>query len=161
MRKSLPFIFGNKKRYHLLVFIWLMTLASFQKSAATTFYINDNNTKGDVYTTVIGNDTNDGISAATPKLSIMAAYEKAQEGDTIIIDTGNYAELSADGKVLFAVTKKVTFIIAGITEPVFSKNPLPTNIKVNPTEIYIDKDKPVDRETYLQSRQNKKTKKSQ
>lgn len=132
-----------------------------QKTAATTFYVNDNDAKGDIYTTAIGNDTNDGISTASPKLSIRSVYERAQDGDIIIIDTGSYAELSAKGELLFEVSKKIKFIIAGISDAIFSKTPLPANLKVNPTEIYIDKDKPIDRETYLQQLQSKKTKKSQ
>jgi hypothetical protein len=132
-----------------------------QSATATIFYVNDNTVKGDRYTTVVGNDMNDGISSATPKLSIHAAYEKAQDGDTIIIDTGSYAELSDKNELLFTVLKKIKFVIAGFSDTVFAKTPLPTNIKVNPAEIYIDKDKPTDRETYLQQLQIKKTKKSQ
>jgi len=158
MGKSLHFISGYRKKRHILIFLTGLALFSFQKSTATTFYINDNSTKGDIYTKGIGNDSNDGISPATPKLSILTTYEKAQEGDTIIIDTGIYKDLSSDGKLLFPVTKKITFKIAGIQEPVFSKISLPVNIKVNPEEIYIDQDKPVDRNTYLHK---KKTKKSQ
>ncbi len=158
MKKLLPFISGLKKNQLSWAFLLGLTFLSTQKSAATTFYINDNSTKGDIYTKVIGNDNNDGITVSTPNMSILKTYEKAREGDTIIIDTGIYTDLSNDGKLLFAVTKKITFIIAGVEQPVFSKNPLPTDIKVNPSEIYIIEDKPVDRATYLHL---KKTKKSQ
>ncbi|MFA6273954.1 MAG: hypothetical protein WC662_02230 [Candidatus Paceibacterota bacterium] len=156
MEKSLLLISEIQKTPHFLVL--LLTLFSIEKSTATTYYINDDNTKDDVYTTVIGNDYNDGTSSASPKLTIWSTYEKAQDGDTIIIDTGIYKDLSDKGELLFTVSKKITFIIAGASDAVFSKTPLPTNIKVNPTEIYIDKDKPVDRETYLQGLRNRKTK---
>jgi len=138
-----------------------LLLFIFQSVTATTFYINDNNTQGDLYTSSIGNDKNDGTSAAKPKASIFETYQKAFDGDTIIIDTGSYKDLSSDGKLLFDINKKITFIIAGFTDKVFSKTPLPTNIKVNPAEIYIDKDQPIDREAYLQKLRNRKTKKSQ
>lgn len=155
--KKLLFKSESQKKYHSLVLLFF--IFSIQQSVAATYYVNDNSTKGDIYTTSVGNDSNDGTSA-NPKLSLSATYEKANEGDTIIIDTGSYPDLSADGKLLFAVTKNVTFIIAGITDAVFSKNPLPLNTKVNPTEIYIDKDKPVNRETYLQNLRNNESKKS-
>lgn len=141
--------------------VLLFSLFSIQKSAATTYYINDNSTKGDIYTSFIGNDNNDGISSASPKLTIWSAYEKSQDGDTIIIDTGSYKDLSAKGELLFTVSKKITFIIAGVSDTVFSKTPLPANIKVSPTDIYIDQDKPIDRETYLQKLRNGEIKKPQ
>lgn len=151
MRKSLLFNTTKQKRYHYLVF--LVTLFFFQKSAATTFYINDNATKGDIYTTAIGNDFNDGTTSANPKLSIWVTYEKAQEGDTIIIDTGSYTELSK-GILSFENTKKIKFIIAGISDSLFSKTALPTNQKVSSEEFYIVNDKSVDRNTYMRQLQN-------
>lgn len=160
MRKRPGAFRSNGARLNLLLTIFIL-LFSIHNTSATTFYINDNTTKGDLYTTAIGNDANDGIDPASPKSNIHAVYEKAQDGDTIIIDTGNYTDLSEEGKLLFTLTKKITFVIAGFTDTVFSKTPLPTNIKVNPTEIYLDKDKPIDRETYLQNMRNRKTKKSQ
>lgn len=138
----------------------LLVLFAFQKAASATYYVNDNSIKGDIYTTAIGNDSNDGLSTANPKLTIAAAYELAKEGDTITVDTGTYKDLSAKGELLFTVTKKITFTIAGISDTVFTKTPLPTNIKVNPAEIYIDKDQPIDRETYLQKQRNRKPTKS-
>ena len=159
MSKSLLLISAGQKTHHLLVLV--LALFSIEKAVATTYYINDTATKGDVYTTATGDDNNEGTSSASPKLTIWNTYEKAQDGDTIFIDIGIYKDLSDKGELLFAVSKKVTFIIAGAPDAVFSKTPLPTNIKVNPTEIYIDKDKPVDRETYLQGLRNRKPKKSQ
>ena len=151
MRKSLLFNTTKQKRCHYLVV--LVTLFFIQKSAATTFYINDNTTKGDIYTTAIGNDSNDGATSATPKLSIWTTYEKAQEGDTIIIDIGIYTELSK-GILSFVNDKNITFIIAGVSDNEFPKTPLPTNQKVSPEEFYIVNDKPVDRNTYTRQLQN-------
>jgi hypothetical protein len=66
----------------------------FQPSAACTgrqnkFYVNDNSQIGDVFTSAVGNDGNSGIPSA-PLATISAAYNKAQAGDTIIIDAGTY-----------------------------------------------------------------------
>lgn len=148
-----------QKKYHYL----LLSLALFfiQKSVATTFYINDNTTKGDIYTSAIGNDANDGTSSESPKLTLKAAYDKAKDGDTIFVDTGIYADLSSKGELLFTTTKKIKLVIAGISDTVFSKTPLPGNTKVSPTDIYIENDKPVDRATYLKKIQNGVTNKPQ
>lgn len=151
----------NKENHKCHFVALLLILFTFQKAASATYYVNDNNIKGDIYTTAVGNDNNDGLSAANPKLTVAVAYEQAKDGDTIIIDTGSYKDLSEKGELLFAITKKITFTIAGVSDMVFSKTPLPTNIKVNPAEIYIDKDQPIDRETYLQKQRNRKSTKSQ
>ena len=121
---------------------------------ATTFYVNDNSTKGDIYTTTVGNDLNEGISPDNPKLTILSAYKIAKEGDTIIVDIGNYSEISIKGKLLFENTKKIKFLIAGFSDEIYSKTPLPTNEKVSPTVFYIKNDKPIDRDTYLRNLQN-------
>ena len=125
MKISSLFNYTKQKKYHYLSLC--LILFTVQKSAASTFYINDNATKGDIYTTAIGNDSNDGTTVSTPKLSIWATYQKAQEADTIVIDTGSYNELSTKGVLSFYNTKKIIFIIAGISDGIFSKAPLPTN----------------------------------
>ncbi|MDN3677704.1 hypothetical protein QWY90_10285 [Flavobacterium paronense] len=127
---------------------------SFLNAGATTFYINDNSTKGDLYTFVIGNDKNNGTSTTTPKLNIQSAYYLAKEGDTIIIDTGNYNDINSSGELLFENTKKIKFIIAGFSDIIYSKNNFPTNEKVSPAIFYIKNDKPIDRDAYLRNLQN-------
>ena len=139
-----------------------LVFTSIPTAFATTYYINDTSTKGDIYTTTIGLESNDGITASSPKISITEVYKIASDGDTIIIDSGNYKELTSDGKLLFENNKNIVFIIAGSADKVFSKIPLPTHLKVNPTEIYIDQDKPTDRESYLKKirlNQNRKSEK--
>ncbi|MGV3698044.1 hypothetical protein [Flavobacterium sp.] len=130
-----------------------------QKSAATTYYVNDADSKGDIYTTALGSDTNDGITVSSPKLTIAAAYQNAKDGDTIIIDCGSYTDLSQKGELLFMATKKITFIIAGISDKVYSKIPLTKKNNAAPAEFYIENDKPIDRNTYLQKLQNGELKK--
>lgn len=60
---------------------------------STEYFINDASTSFDVYTTAVGNDANDGRSAAAPMASLsalLAAYDFGL-GDTIYVDTGTYA----------------------------------------------------------------------
>ncbi|MCE7043860.1 right-handed parallel beta-helix repeat-containing protein [Dyadobacter sp. CY312] len=57
----------------------------------TEFWVNDNATTGDHYTTAIGNDANTGTQAA-PFLTINKAISVASAGNTIWVDAGNYAE---------------------------------------------------------------------
>ncbi len=57
------------------------------------YYINDNSTTGDQYTTAVGNDANTGLTADAPMASLQALLAKysLRPGDTVYVDTGNYA----------------------------------------------------------------------
>ena len=57
------------------------------------YYINDNSTTGDQYTTAVGNDANSGLVAAAPMASLQALLAKysLHPGDTVYVDTGTYA----------------------------------------------------------------------
>ena len=72
-------------------------LAPFRISEPVTdFFVNDGDMTDDTYTTAAGDDGNDGLSAATPKLtlaSLLAAYD-FEPGDRIFIDTGSYTTLA-------------------------------------------------------------------
>ena len=62
------------------------------RNGAYSFYVNDASTNGDVYCTAVGNATNLGVSAGSPKASLaalVAAYPVAP-GDRIYVDTGIY-----------------------------------------------------------------------
>ncbi|WP_417601296.1 right-handed parallel beta-helix repeat-containing protein [Owenweeksia hongkongensis] len=72
----------------------------------TGLYVNDNNTAGDIFTSSIGNDANSGTSSA-PYLTIQAAVNAADAGDTIYVDAGAYTEQ-------VEITKDVEIIGAGI-----------------------------------------------
>ena len=148
----LLFRFIRQKMYNNLLLCSIVMFCP--KINATTFYVNDNSTKGDIYTTAVGNDSNDGTSPDKPKLTILLAYKIAKEDDIIIVDVGNYSEISTKGELLFQNTKKIKFIIAGFSDEIYSKIPLPTNEKVSPTVFYIKNDKPIDREAYLRNLQN-------
>jgi hypothetical protein len=58
----------------------------------SNYYVNDNSTTGDSFTSAVGNDANDGLSPATPKASIRAVLEAYDLGsdDTILVDNGAY-----------------------------------------------------------------------
>jgi len=53
------------------------------------FYVNDNNQDGDIFTTAVGNNANIGTPAA-PLLTIDAAINRAQDGDSIFVDAGQH-----------------------------------------------------------------------
>jgi hypothetical protein len=57
-----------------------------------TFFVNDADTAGDIYSLAIGDPTNHGLSAGQPLPSLaglLAAYD-LEAGDTIYVDTGTY-----------------------------------------------------------------------
>ena len=148
----LLFRFIRQKTYNNLLLCSIVMFCP--KINATTFYVNDNSTKGDIYTTAVGNDSNDGTSPDKPKLTILSTYTIAKEDDVIIVDIGNYSEISTKDELSFKNTKKIKFIIAGFSDEIYSKIPLPINEKVSPTVFYIKNDKPIDREAYLRNLQN-------
>lgn len=64
------------------------------QACARTFYVNDDTTAGDVYTTAIGQDCADcGTNAAKPMLTftnLLAVYD-LEPGDQVLVDTGTYS----------------------------------------------------------------------
>ncbi len=61
-------------------------------SFAANYYLNDNSSSGDIYTSALGNDANPGTTNA-PKLTLgnVVGTCNLQPGDVVYIDTGNYA----------------------------------------------------------------------
>lgn len=58
---------------------------------ATTYYVNDASTNGDVYTSTTGNDANSGTATNTPKATLSSVLTNSMHpGDKIYIDTGTY-----------------------------------------------------------------------
>jgi hypothetical protein len=70
-------------------------------------YVNDTSLVGDIYTTAVGNDGNNGTSA-DPFATIAKAMSIAKPGDTIWVDAGTYA-------AAVTVTKHIDIIGAGNT----------------------------------------------
>jgi hypothetical protein len=56
------------------------------------YYVNDGSTAGDVYTTAIGDDANDGRTPAAPKATVQAilSIHDLEPGDVVYVDTGTY-----------------------------------------------------------------------
>lgn len=140
----------NKPHFKVLTLV--IGLFFNQRTSATTFYINDTSRLNDRYTNAIGKDTNDGRTPSTPKLSIDQVYQIANERDTIYVDTGAYPETQLT--VLKENKRKVHLIMAVEKEALQVKNSLPTTVKTNPTEFYIENDKPVERSVYLKRKRN-------
>ena len=69
------------------------------------FCVNDNSLTGDIYTSAVGNNANNG-SFSAPLATIAAALAKVQPGDLIIVDAGSYSEI-------VNVTKNVSILGAG------------------------------------------------
>lgn len=68
--------------------------ASTYYATNNNYYVNDNVTTGDIYTSAIGTSVNDGRSPSKPKATIsdvLATYTLSS-CDTIFVDKGNYAE---------------------------------------------------------------------
>ena len=62
-----------------------------------TYYVNDNSTVGDQYTTAVGNNANSGKTPDQPMASLAALLtvyaNNFHSGDTIYVDTGTYNEI--------------------------------------------------------------------
>jgi parallel beta-helix repeat protein len=56
------------------------------------YYVNDGSTNNDEWCTAPGNDSNDGLTPATPKASVQAIVDgyTLTPGDVVLIDTGTY-----------------------------------------------------------------------
>ncbi|MCX7048215.1 MAG: right-handed parallel beta-helix repeat-containing protein [Candidatus Sumerlaeota bacterium] len=65
--------------------------------ASNNYYVNDNCTSGDIYCSAPGNDSNDGLTSATPKCSLQAIIDlyTLKGNDRVWIDAGTY-DLDSD-----------------------------------------------------------------
>ncbi|MEO6842783.1 MAG: right-handed parallel beta-helix repeat-containing protein [Bradyrhizobium sp.] len=86
-------------------------------NAGNAFYINDNSTVGDEYTTAVGNDLNSGKTPNAPMASLTALLRNYTlgPGDIVYVDTGSYQMLTdailgpADSGNGLAANQQVTF----------------------------------------------------
>jgi uncharacterized protein YjdB len=74
---------------------------------ATNYYVNDGSTVGDIYCSAIGNVNNNGLSPASPKLSLKSLLSEVNltSSDVIYIDAGTYVSSERD----------INLNVAGIT----------------------------------------------
>lgn len=157
MLQNLLYKFLNHFKKNLFIISLILLIST--NLHATNYYVNDASTFGDIYTTAIGNDINDGKSPSFPKLTLLAAYKIASTGDIIYVDTGNYPQYDTIDSTIANNLKNIQIIRAGTDVPVYEKNPLPPNQKVSPAIFYVDNDKPIEREVYMQKLQNTARKK--
>ena len=100
----------------------LFLLFCFKDVNATTYYVNDAFTTGDIFCSAIGNNTNSGLSPALPKASLSNLWSTYSSvivsGDIIKIDAGTYTN-----DININVTKSgVTFEGASLSATVFDNN---------------------------------------
>ena len=64
-------------------------------NVGTIHYVNDGSTQGDIFTSAVGNDANNGLSPSTPKLTLQAVFSDPANplhaGDVILVDNGVYS----------------------------------------------------------------------
>jgi hypothetical protein len=82
---------------------------------AVSIYVNDGSLVGDVYCNAVGNNSNNGLTPSTPKLTLAAALSISNNGDIIYIDNGNYNDVG------LIINKEVQLIGAGEELTVFRR----------------------------------------
>ncbi|HOU59627.1 MAG TPA: hypothetical protein PLS59_09300, partial [Kiritimatiellia bacterium] len=93
-----------------MVAIALLVAGRLPLQAQTTYYVNDNSTQGDVYTTMVGNDANSGKSPSAPKLTLASVLTNVlMPGDKIYVDTGMYEPLEIPATVNGTPEDKIVF----------------------------------------------------
>lgn len=99
-------------------------------ASANVYYINDNSTTGDIFTTAVGNDANAGTSPTSPLATFAAALTKASPGATIYFDAGTYTAQNV------TIGKSVNVIGTNYhVSPNNAANPLLLNSTRNPESI--------------------------
>jgi len=130
---------ANSRRTALIIklFLLMFCLVLLNKSVlATNYYVNDGSTTGDVYCTVIGNNSNNGLTPSTPKADLsyftQGGLATLNANDTIFIDAGTWtvSQLTftksgtSAGQVVFmgADTSKTIFTAASSTNIFYVQN---------------------------------------
>lgn len=107
----------NYKLFNIKILVLVGSFLFFTNSFGVTIYVNDGLTTGDVYCSAAGNNANNGLTPATPKLTLGGATGAlsiaAATGDVIYIDTGTSSEDS------ILITKSVQIIGAGEDKTIF------------------------------------------
>lgn len=88
---------------------------------ATNYYVNDNSTVGDVFTTAVGDNANNGTDPSTPKATltnVLSSYTLVS-GDSVFVDAGFY--ISTDANILLNVNG-ISIVGAGMQITEFDNN---------------------------------------
>lgn len=116
------------------LFLFLLFLLQVLFCNAANYYINDATLNADdLYTTAVGNNSNNGTAANTPKATLAnlwATYGPSgtnviTDGDYIYIDAGTYTSASAVTGTCncgFSIAKAITIQGAGKTKTIFDNN---------------------------------------
>lgn len=100
----------TKKLLTIAVFL----IATHVSVAQNTWYVNDNSTTGDIYTTAVGNDaTNLANDPSKPSATLADAITSSANGDTIYVDKGTWEVRNS------TINKGVTIIGAGTGNTIY------------------------------------------
>lgn len=112
-------------------------------ATATNYYVNDASTTNDTYCSAIGNNSNNGLSASTPKLTLKNLWvtygpsgtNVLTSGDVIFIDAGTYSVTggaSVDEAGFDITVAGLTFMGSNMNTTIFDHNHHGT-----PTEYFM------------------------
>ncbi len=138
------------------------------RNQTKSFYVNDLTPEEDIYTTEQGNDTNDGLTPASPKRTLQAvlnAYD-LEGGDVVLVDAGVYSSTS-DVRVIWSRSGSTNapLVIQGNTNGAYTlftrtgnTNFPAVGLDVKGSDISIRHlaIQGIDRGVYLESNQNAK-----
>jgi len=107
-------------------------MVTFSSNAQTNYYVNDGSITADVFTSAVGNNSNNGDSPLMPKATltnILTTYGPSganvlTSGDTIFIDAGNYFETDEN---LTISTNGISIVGAGTQITEFDNNAASAN----------------------------------
>ena len=117
--------YKSQLRFAPLTFILGCLLLSLP-SYATNYYVNEATTTGDIYTTAIGNNANNGTSPSTPKATLTNVWTTygpsgtnvLTAGDTVFVDAGTYLQTEQD----LYLTVPIVVAGAGMSQTIFDNN---------------------------------------
>ena len=79
-------------------------------ATGAVYYVNDDSSVGDVYTTATGNDLNSGTAPNAPKRTLASVLTNAMSpGDIVYIDTGTYDPVTIPAAVVGVAGNRIVF----------------------------------------------------
>lgn len=106
-------------------FLFLFFLICGLKVYATNYYVNDASTTGDIYCSVIGNNTTGTGTSSSPYLTLTKLFSSKTlaSGDIVYVDAGTYTsdKQFSSGVVAFKFSGGFSIIGAGNTKTIFDQ----------------------------------------